>query len=71
MRIPVLIEPVASNGYRASTGQPLVMTAEGTTPAEALEHLRQALHDRAAAGLERYAPARVLDAWEQLLSGVP
>ncbi len=52
MRIPVLIEPVASNGYRASTGQPLVMTAEGATRAEALEHLRQALQDHLKRGAE-------------------
>src|SRR5438874_647334 len=52
MQIPVLIEPVASNGYRVTTGQPLALTAEGATRAEALQHLRDALQNRLGAGAE-------------------
>jgi predicted RNase H-like HicB family nuclease len=52
MQIPVLLEPVASNGYRASTGQPLSVSAEGSTRAQALEQLRRALQDRLNAGAE-------------------
>ena len=52
MQIPVLIEPVNSNGYRASTGQPLALTAEGSTREEALQQLHQALQQRLRAGAE-------------------
>src|SRR5438132_14403335 len=50
MEIPVLIEPVAGNGYRARTGDPLALTAEGATPAEALANLRSILQERLDAG---------------------
>ena len=52
MQIPVLIEPVASNGYRVTTGQPLALTAEGATREEALRHLRAAWQSRMSAGAE-------------------
>jgi hypothetical protein len=41
MDIPVLIEPVAGNGYRAKSGGPLALTAEGATRDEALERLSE------------------------------
>jgi predicted RNase H-like HicB family nuclease len=41
MKIPVRIEPVAGNGYRARTGEPFAFTAEGATREEALERLRE------------------------------
>ena len=44
MQIPVLIEPVASNGFRAKAGEPMPLTAEGATPEEALRNLRLALN---------------------------
>ena len=43
MQIPVLVEAVASNGFRASTGEPLPLSAKGATPEEALRNLRTAL----------------------------
>jgi predicted RNase H-like HicB family nuclease len=43
MQIPVLVEPVANNGYRASAGEPLPLSAEGATPEEAVRNLRAAL----------------------------
>jgi len=52
MQIPVLIETVDNIGYRATIGQPLVMSAEGTTREEALDHLREAVKDRLKAGAE-------------------
>jgi predicted RNase H-like HicB family nuclease len=52
MEIPVLIEPVDSNGYRVTTGQPLTLSAKGATREEALAHLRQALQARLRAGAE-------------------
>ena len=34
MRIPVLVEHVPGNGFRAQGGEPLAISAEGTTRAE-------------------------------------
>jgi predicted RNase H-like HicB family nuclease len=52
MQIPVLIEPVQNNGYRATTGLPLVVSAQGATREEALLHLQQALQTRLSNGTE-------------------
>jgi hypothetical protein len=52
MQIPVLIEPIESNGYRVTTGQPLALTAEGATRDEALGQLRERLQLRLSAGAE-------------------
>jgi hypothetical protein len=43
MQIPVLIESVAKSGFRASTGEPLPVSADGATPEEALRNLRAAV----------------------------
>lgn|SRR5262245_34597307 len=43
MRIPVLVEPVANNGFRAKAGEPLPLSAEGATPEEAVRNLRSAI----------------------------
>jgi hypothetical protein len=40
MHIPVLIESVPGNGFLARGGEPFALTAEGTTPEDALAHLR-------------------------------
>jgi hypothetical protein len=50
MQIQVLVEPVGENGYRAYGGPPFPFTAEGSTPYEAIQRLRQVIHDRLAAG---------------------
>jgi hypothetical protein len=39
MQIPVLVEPLANNGFRARAGEPLPLSAEGATPEEALRNL--------------------------------
>jgi hypothetical protein len=52
MEIPVLIEPVSGNGYRASTGEPLALSAEGATDEEALAKLRKAIEGRLAGGAQ-------------------
>src|SRR5262245_58485921 len=52
MEIPVLIGPVAGNGYRARCGEPLPITAEGKTRDEALANLRRLVEQRVAAGPE-------------------
>ena len=50
MDIPVLIEPVAGNGYRAVGVGLAPLTAEGATAEEALHRLRELLASRLAAG---------------------
>lgn len=52
MEIPVLIEPVAGNGYRASSGPPLGLNAEGPTRDEALANLRRLLDERISGGAQ-------------------
>lgn len=46
MQIPVLIEPVAGNGYRARGAEPLHLTAEGASREEALNNFKQKLDAR-------------------------
>ena len=43
MQIPVLVEPVADNGFRAKAGEPLPLSADGATPEEAVRNLRAAM----------------------------
>ena len=52
MQITVLIEPVASNGFRARAGEPFGLTAEGATREEAIQKLRELMAKRIAAGAE-------------------
>ena len=52
MQIPVLIEPVAGNGYRARGGEPLALTAEGPTREAALARLKEQLQTRLQNGAE-------------------
>lgn len=68
MQIPVLIEPVPGNGYRARGGEPLVLTAEGATPDEALQKLRELLGNRLT-GETRLVPLEVPNGdnpWRQM-----
>jgi hypothetical protein len=50
MKIPVLVEPVEGNGYRASGLGPDGAVGEGKTDAEALVNLRKAIQERISAG---------------------
>jgi predicted RNase H-like HicB family nuclease len=43
MEIPILVEPVADHGFRAKSGEPLPISAEGATPEEAVRNLRAAM----------------------------
>ncbi len=52
MQITVLIESVAENGFRARTGEPLGVTAEGATREEALQKLREQVARKIAGGAE-------------------
>jgi len=49
MQIPVLVERVPNNGFRAKAGEPLALCADGATPEEAVRNLRAVL-DRHMAG---------------------
>ncbi len=51
MQIPVLIE-TGTYGYRATTGQPLELSADGATREEALGQLRKAMKSRLSVGAE-------------------
>ncbi len=50
MEIPVLIEPVGPYGFRARSGEPFGLTAEGATREEALQKLRELVQNRIAGG---------------------
>jgi hypothetical protein len=52
MQIPILLEPVAGNGYRARGGEPLPLVAEGATREEALSNLKELLQARLSRGVE-------------------
>jgi hypothetical protein len=52
VQIPVLIEPIAGNGYRARGGEPLVVSAEGPTREVALAKLKEQLQAKLRAGAE-------------------
>ena len=50
MNIPILIEPIPGNGYRATGGEPFAAVGEGATPEEALAKLRESVQRRLEAG---------------------
>ena len=50
MQIPVLVEPVGNNGFRAKAGEPLPLSAEGATPDEAVRNLRAAMDRQLTSG---------------------
>lgn len=50
MHLPVLIESVAGNGFRAQVGEPLALSAEGATADEALKRLHEMVNQRLAQG---------------------
>lgn len=64
MQIPILVEPGINNGYRATCGPPLAVSADGATPDEAVDKLQMLLRDRLINGVEIVAaevPARVVE----------
>lgn len=46
MQIPVLVEPVGKNGYRAKATEPFAVSAKGATGEEALAKLRAKIEKR-------------------------
>jgi hypothetical protein len=55
MQIPVLLEPVANNGYRATTNSPVPLSVEASTREEAMAKLRDQLAGRLKSGAELVA----------------
>ena len=67
MQIPVLIEPIASNGFRVRSGEPLALTAEGKTKDEAMLHFKEKMAERLAGGLELVAlEAPAVNPWTSM-----
>src|SRR5689334_13240373 len=52
MQIPVLVEPVKGNGYRARGTEPFAVSARGATCEEALAKLRRKILARLKGGAE-------------------
>jgi len=52
MEIPMLIEPLANNGYRARGMEPFALTSKGGTREEALRKFQELLAARLASGAE-------------------
>jgi hypothetical protein len=69
MEIPVIVEPVAGDGYRATGagGLSVGLTAEGATPAEAMGRLLAQVQTRLKAGatLTRLSVAAGPAGWKQ------
>src|SRR5258707_612051 len=52
MQIPVVIERVKGNGYRARSADPVAVSARGPTREEALSRLREKIQTRLKKGME-------------------
>jgi hypothetical protein len=52
MPIQVLVEPLANNGFRASSGEPIAASVEAPTRQEALAKLKQQIQARLKNGAE-------------------
>jgi predicted RNase H-like HicB family nuclease len=52
MQIPVLVEPLKGNGYRARGSEPFALTAKGATREEAIAKLRAKIQQRLKEGAE-------------------
>lgn len=52
MELPVLIEPIAENGFRAKLGEPFNLVGEGATRQQAMLRLHELLDQRLTSGLE-------------------
>ena len=57
MKIPILVEPISGECYRATGGEPFVGSVEGETPDAALAKMKERIEER----LSRGARIAVLD----------
>ena len=55
MQIPILIEPIEGDRYRARAGEPFALSAEGRNKHEAFKQLEQLIRQRISAGAELMA----------------
>jgi hypothetical protein len=55
MQIPILIEPIEGDRYRARAGEPFAMSVEGDTKYEAFQKLQALIFGRISAGAELMA----------------
>ncbi len=69
MEIPVVVELVENNAFRARSGEPLVLEAQGATAEEAVNKFKELLAARIAAGTRVVAvevPCTSEDPWLKL-----
>jgi hypothetical protein len=52
MEIPVVVEKIKGNGYRARSAEPVAVSARGATRDAALGKLREKIHNRLSKGTE-------------------
>jgi hypothetical protein len=52
MQVPVAVEKVPGNGYRARGGEPFAFSADGKTQQEALANLRAKIAEHLAKGVQ-------------------
>jgi predicted RNase H-like HicB family nuclease len=52
MKIPVLVEPLSGNGFRATCGELFALTVEGPTREDALRKLQELIEGKLRAGAE-------------------
>lgn len=69
MKIPILVEPVSVQCYRATGGGPFVGSVEAETPDAALAKMKQRIEDRLSRGA-RIAMLDVSDDASPWLAGV-
>ena len=55
MQIPILIEPIEGDRYRARAGEPFALSVEGATKAEAVRKVRELIGARIRGGAELLA----------------
>jgi hypothetical protein len=60
MHIPILIQPIAGDGYLAKSGEPLSLSAQGATREEAMRNLRE-LIDRQLQNGTQLVPLELTD----------
>ena len=68
MQIPVLVEKVPGNGFRARGGEPFAFAADGATREEAVSKLRALIEDQLSRGTQVVALdlSRSNDKWRPL-----
>jgi hypothetical protein len=50
MQLPVLIEPLSNDSFRATSGEPVPVVVEAPTPDEAMQKVQQAIRTKLESG---------------------